>query len=433
MFDDPRELLAKIGLGEDSVLELKEVAFSGNKVKAPHRDALADELASFANSKGGICVLGVKDRTREVVGIPIERLDRVEAFVSEICNDSIEPPLVAHIERVLLPDASGAAVPVLTVDVPRSLFVHQSPGGYLIRLGSSKRKVGPEWLARLFQQRSQSRLVRFDETPVAGALISDLVPSLWSRFRTSRTRDSDNDFLSKLGIARPEDSGAPRPTVAGVLIASTDPRRWLPDAFVQAVAYRGTSSVPEGPRDVYQVDAKDIAGPLDEQVIEACRFVYRNMRIAATKPMGRQDLPQFDMAAVFEAMVNAVAHRDYSIRGSKVRLRLYADRLELYSPGGLANTMTVDMLLLRQAVRNEILVGLLSRIPVPPEIEWLGTDRLTFMDRRGEGVRVIMENSERLSGRLPEYRLLNDAELMLTIFAANPGDTTQKGTRCPDP
>jgi predicted HTH transcriptional regulator len=425
MFDDPKELLAKIRLGEDSVLELKEVVFSGNKIKAPHRDALADELASFANSKGGICVLGVRDRDREVVGIPVDRLDRVEAFVSEICNDSVEPPLVAHIERVLLPAAAGGEVPVVKIDVPRSLFVHQSPGGYLIRLGSSKRKVGPEWLARLFQQRSQSRLVRFDETPVAGATLTDLVPALWSRFRMLRTRDPDEEFLVKLGIARVDDAGALRPTVAGVLIASADPRRWLPDAFVQAVAYRGTSSAPEGPRDVYQVDAKDIGGPLDEQIIEACRFVYRNMRIAATKAMGRQDLPQFDMAAVFEALVNAVAHRDYSFRGSKVRLRLYADRLELHSPGGLANTMTVDMLPLRQAVRNETIAALLSRIHVPADIEWLGTDRLTFMDRRGEGVRVILENSERLSGRVPEYRLLDDAELMLTIFAANPADTGQ--------
>lgn len=423
MFDDPKELLAKISLGEDSLLELKEVVFSGSKIKSPHRDSLADELASLANSKGGVCILGVKDKVKEVVGIPVDRLDRVETFVSEICSDSVEPPLVAHIERMELPDSLGALLPVIKIEVPRSLFVHQSPGGYFLRIGSSKRKIGPEWLARLFQQRSQNRLVRFDETPIVGAEVSDLVPSLWARFRTGRTRDTDEEFLGKLGIVRADDAGTLRPTIAGVLIASADPTRWLPDAFVQAVAYRGTSSVPEGPRDVYQVDAKDITGPLDEQVIEACRFVFRNMRIAATKPMGRKDVPQFDMAAIFEAMVNAVAHRDYSIRGSKVRLRLYADRLELYSPGGLANTMTVDTLLMRTAIRNESIVGLLSRIPIPPEIEWLRTDRLTFMDRRGEGVRVILENSERLSGRVPEYRLLDEAELMLTIFAANPADT----------
>ena len=76
MFDNIADLIDKIRLGEDSYLELKEVRFAGQKVSAPHKDSLADELASFANSRGGVCVLGVDD-TREVLGIPLERLDLV--------------------------------------------------------------------------------------------------------------------------------------------------------------------------------------------------------------------------------------------------------------------------------------------------------------------------------------------------------------------
>ncbi len=79
----------------------------------------------------------------------------------------------------------------------------------------------------------------------------------------------------------------------------------------------GTSVVPATPDTAYQLDAKDIAGPLDEQVSEACRFVARNMRVEARKNGGRIDLPQFDLTSAFEAVVNAVAHRDYSIYGSK--------------------------------------------------------------------------------------------------------------------
>ena len=87
-----------------------------------------------------------------------------------------------------------------------------------------------------------------------------------------------------------------------------------------------------GEEQAYQLDAAAISGPLDRQVDEACRFVAKNMKVAGFKHLGRVDRPQFDMTAVFEAMVNAVAHRDYSIHGSKIRLRLFADRLELYSP-----------------------------------------------------------------------------------------------------
>jgi len=208
------------------------------------------------------------------------------------------------------------------------------------------------------------------------------------------------------------------PTVTGVLVATEQPRPWLPNAFIQAVAYRGTSTVPERPSDLYQLDSKDISGPADAQVIEACRFVLRNMRVAATKGPGRRDLPQFDMGAVFEAVVNAVAHRDYSIHGSKIRLRLFADRLELYSPGALPNTLDIDSLPFRQAARNETLTSMLARCPFPDGLDWLKTDRQTLMDKRGEGVRIILDNSKRLSGRSPVYRLIDESELLLTIHAA---------------
>lgn len=68
----------------------------------------------------------------------------------------------------------------------------------------------------------------------------------------------------------------------------------------------------------------------------------------------------------------------------------------------------------------ESMASLPAKIPVPVDLEPLKTDRRTLMDKRGEGVRIILENSEKLSGRRPVYRLIDDAELLLTIFAANP-------------
>lgn len=420
MFDKREELLEKIHLGEDSSLELKEVRFSGHRVTAPHRDGLADELVAFANARGGVCVMGVEDGTRKVVGIPAERLDTVESLVRELCNDSIDPPLFAHIERMFLPDEQGQPVAVLKIDVPRSLFVHRGPGGYLQRLGSSRRVLTSEQLARLFQQRSQTGLIRFDEQAVFAATLADLEPARWQRFFDRPSEDSPEIRLSKLGLARRDEGGLWYPTVTGVLVATEEPRHWLPNAFIQAVAYRGTSTVPESPSDLYQVDSKDISGPADTQVIEACRFVLRNMRVAATKGPGRRDLPQFDMGAVFEAVVNAVAHRDYSVHGSKIRLRLFADRLELYSPGALPNTLEIDSLPFRQAARNETLTSMLARCRIPDGLNWLKTDRQTLMDKRGEGVRIILDAGLRLSGKMPEYRLIGDAELLLTIFGLPP-------------
>ncbi|OIP95302.1 MAG: transcriptional regulator [Syntrophobacteraceae bacterium CG2_30_61_12] len=419
MFDSPKELIEKIRLGEDALLELKEVRFAGSRISSPRRDSLADELAAFANSRGGVFVLGVDDKARKVIGIPIERLDAVEDFVREICVDSIAPPLAPHIERLLLPGLGGDELPVIRVEVARSLFVHQSPSGYLHRVGSARRGMPPDYLARLFQQRSQTRLIRFDEQFISNASLDDLLPDLWRRFASPRSRDVREDLLVKLALAREDETGIIRPTVAGVLFASRDPRRWLPNAFIQAVAYRGETVLPN-PETAYQLDAADIAGPLDRQILDACHFVRKNMKVAAYKNMGRSDLPQFDLKAVFEAVVNAVAHRDYSVYGPKIRLKMFADRLEIYSPGTIVNTMTIESLPYRQAVRNEAIASLLARCSVGGGQEDFARHRKFFMDRRGEGVPIIMEESMKLSGLTPVYRLFDDAELLLTIFAANP-------------
>lgn len=414
---DTAGLLEKIRLGEDTYLELKEMRFSGRKVVAPHRDALADELAALANSHGGICVLGVDDN-RKVQGIALDCLDAAENFVRQLCLDSVTPPLAPVIERLSLPDENKTAQPVLKIEVPRSLFVHRSPGGYLHRVGSAKREMPPDFLARLFQQRSQVRLIRFDEQPVPGATPEDLAPALWQRFAGVRTQDTRDVLLDKLAMARPDSDGTLRPTVAGVLMASTDPRRWLPNAFIQAVAYRGTEILPDG-GSLYQLDAQDITGPLDAQVLSACHFVKKNMRVFARKEQGRRDLPQYALTAVFEALVNAVAHRDYSIHGAKIRLRMFSDRLELYSPGAIPNTMTVESLPYRQAARNEAITSLLAKCAVPDGSEDY-TGRGAMMDKRGEGVQIILDSSERLSGKRPAFTLVDDSELRLVIPAANP-------------
>jgi predicted HTH transcriptional regulator len=154
------------------------------------------------------------------------------------------------------------------------------------------------------------------------------------------------------------------------------------------------------------------------QIREACKFVERNMRVYAIKAPYRIETPQFSMNAVFEAVVNAAAHRDYSMYGSRIRLHVFADRLELFSPGTIPNTMTIDSLSERQSSRNELLSSLLARCPM--NIDAPGSQRKFIMDKRGDGVPIIITESEKLSGRRPEYVLLDDAELKLTIYAAKP-------------
>jgi len=358
MFDEENELLAKIRLGEDSVLEFKAISFQSHRVLAPHRNSLADELAAMANTSDGVCVLGVNDKTKEIEGIPLDKLDIVETYLRQICNDMIQPPLTAKIIRM----------------VPRSLFVHKSPGGYFKRLGSSKREMTPEQLARLFQQRSQVRLIRFDEQAVPETRFDNLDNALWQHFIPD-TSEKPQITLNKLKLLTIDDAGIERATVSGVLMCTRHPQTYLPNAYIEAVHYRGCQ------RDAhYQLDHARITGSLVQQIREAWLFVKRNMIVAATKNPWRIEVPEFSEKAVFEAIVNAVAHRDYSIYGSKIRL----------------------------------FTSLLARCSIDED----GIRRQYLMEKRGEGVPIILHESFSLSQKSPVYQLIDDAELLLTIYSA---------------
>ncbi len=413
MFDTTGELLSQIEFGATSSLSLTDLHYLGDQINAPHRNAMADELAAMANTAGGVLVLGTDSRSNSVTGIHEDKLDAVEAWVRGICNALINPPLFCRIRKIPVITESGAERTIVRIDVPGSLFVHQSPGGYFRRIGSSARQMPPDVLARLFQRRSQTRLIRFDELPVTAAPRICLEKPLWEKFRTNLSPESDDEFLLRLRLLAKDDDGKICPSVSGILMACRQPHAFLPSAFIQAVAYLGTQM-----NAAYQMDARDITGPLDLQIKEACRFVEKNMRVYTVKDPARRDIPQYAMRAVLEALVNAAAHMDYSLHGSGIRLHMFADRLEICSPGALPGTMTTDSLPLRQAARNELLTSLLARCPVPSG--YFPGERRFLMDKRGEGVPVILTESERLSGRRPEYRLTAAPGLLLIIFAAQP-------------
>jgi predicted HTH transcriptional regulator len=405
------ELVRRIRLGEDSTLELKRVTVtSSGKVKAPHADGLSDELAALGNAGGGILVLGVDDETKAVTGISLTHVDRVEDWLTAICADRIKPPLDVLTRHLELPDPGGTVRPVIVVEVPRSLWVHQSANGYFRRVGHAKRELPPDALARLFQQRSQARLIRFEEQEVPDCRFDDMDTLLLRRFVRAEQGDTVAQ-LTRLHLLR-QVAGEPLPTVAGVLLCTAEPARWLRNAEIVAVAHAGVTNDPDA-----QIDARDIGGPLDRQILDAFHFVQRNMTTAARKPLGRIDYPQYALAAVFEAIVNAVAHRDYSLHNQRIRLFMFSDRLEIHSPGALPNTLSLESMTRLSAPRNEVLASLFGRY-YPVEDPRLGKGFL--MDRRGFGVETILRESERLSGIRPVYEQIEDLELCLTIFAATP-------------
>ena len=401
---DPADIARRLPLGEDSRWEFERIAFRGDRPVEPRARELADELAAFANTNGGVMLCGVTD-AGEVQGLTRAQLDGLERMLVEISTDTIKPAIEIATYRL---EIDGKAL--LAVEVESGYALHDSPGGSYRRVGSSKRAMTSDERLRLSQRRAQTRFLWFDKQPVSNTVFHTLDESIWKPLLSAEGRADPETALEKLALLTVDESGVTRATVAGVLLCSAAPHEWLPNACITATLYTGAD------RASGQLDARTIVGPLPRQVADAMAFAVRNMRVGAYKDPARTDLPQYSVEALFEALVNAVAHRDYSIRGSRVRLSMFADRLEINSPGDLPNNLTIDAMAARQSTRNEAIASVLGRVPVG-DIPGSGQRRY-FMERRGDGVPVIFRETRALCGRSPSYRLLDDSDLFLCIPAA---------------
>lgn len=402
MFNTTQEIIDQIIAGEDNFSEFKEIRFGDRSVISPNSDDFAGEMVAFANAEGGALFLGVSDQG-VVRGVPGDRVGNLEQWVINIASNNCDPPIRPIIRKVMLPDVAGNDVEILLVLIPKSLYVHRTSGGqWYIRVGSTKRDLKQQELGRLFQQRG--RIFVFDEMAVPTAGESDLDISVLKEFFGPSPSIPLDDLLANTRIAIKDEEGVVRPTVAGLLVFGTHPQEHLASAYIEAAIYKG-----ESPDSTKLVHSEPIDGTVVEQIDKAVTFVRRFMLKPAIKEVGRKDYPQYALSAVHEAIVNAIAHRDYSISGSKIRLFLYDDRLELMNPGGLPNTITLENMPYRQFTRNQLLVSFLSKIKSKE------TGR-SFIEARGEGVRKILSESTAHSGIEPTYQLLGE-ELMLTIWA----------------
>ena len=279
------------------------------------------------------------------------------------------------------------------MDVPRGLYVHGTSGGhYYTRVGSTKRDLSPMELARLFQQRGREYV--FDEQPVLAAAVEDLNRNRLEAFFGRSPTIPWLDLLRNTRVTFRDEDGVDRPTVAGLLVFATEPTEFLASGSIEAACYRGTRLSSDD-----LVHAERLAGPVSDQIDAGIAFAARFMQPSPDKRPTTGTAPAYDLDVVDEAIVNAVAHRDYAIAGSKIRLFLFADHLELYSPGKLPNTITLDNMPYRTFTRNQLLVSFLSRLRSKRTGQ-------VFLESRGEGVRKILEDGEAHSGSPPGVRVV---------------------------
>ena len=216
------------------------------------------------------------------------------------------------------------------------------------------------------------------------AVLEDLDPAQIEAYReevdrrqpgSSLVRLPAEELLARIGAAV-RIRGRLRPTLAGLLIFGLDPQQFYPAFTITFVHFAGTSTAQASPTDPLYLDNREFRGTLPAMIDGARAAILEKLsRGAVMDGFVRQDIHEYPEFAYREAIVNAVSHRDYTLEGSFIQLRLFADRLEVQSPGGLGGNLTVDNIVYEQYTRNPHIVRLLEELGYV-EHRGLGVDKM---------------------------------------------------------
>jgi ATP-dependent DNA helicase RecG len=353
---------------------------------------IATSLVGMANGQGGNLLIGVSPRTNRVHGVadPAQEADRVlEAALLA------EPPLVIPFPEPV--DFDGMTL--LLVRVPPGLpHVYALEGRYWLRDSPITGPLSAKKLRRLLIERGEAS---FETQRPPGARAEDLDEEEIARYLAAvgapPTADTWQVLQSRGCVAEEADSW--RPTAAGLLLFGRDPQRWAPQADLIAARFSGPTVTDAFVRQV-------LRGSLLQQLRAVEVFLRDQLRetVSLDGMQSRRRL-EYPLEAVRELVVNAVAHRDYSIAGDGIRLFIFSDRLEVHSPGKLPGPVTVENLLEARFSRNPIIVQVLAD--------------LGYIERLGYGIDRVLALAKEWQLRRPLFEEAAGG-FRVTLFAAVP-------------
>lgn len=361
---------------------------------------LAVTLVGMANSAGGTVILGVAPRSGHVQGVrdPASALDKV--FQAALLCD---PPLVLPVPQV---ESAGEAR-LVWITIPQGLpHVYSLDGRYLWREGNQTNPIPARHLRRLLMERG---VVQFESQVPADADLEDLDETQVRVYAEAygaalrlpeEARPQPEEVLFRRGCLK-KANGRLRPTYAALLLFGRHPQRWLPSATILAARFSGSGFADRFVK-------RDIAGTLPEQLRQAEAFLRANLQsVLRLVGLAHQETLEYPLEAVRELLVNAVAHRDYNLQGDSIHLNLFADRLEVSSPGGLPGPVTLENLLEARFSRNAVIVQVLSD--------------LGFVERLGYGLERVAALMRQNNLRPPRFEETSGS-FRVTLFGAPLGE-----------
>lgn len=375
------ELFEMIANGENSGVEFKR-----DDVRP---EQLAKEVVAFANLLGGRVLLGVED-DGTITGL--QRANPQE-WVLNVFRDKVHPLIIPFYEEVLLEDNTRVGVVTLTAGISKPYVVrHNNREDMYIRMGDRSELATREQQARLFQA---GGLLHIEVLPVAGSSFRSLDLNRMEYYLRDIIRDpsipaSDEEWIERLlglGLMAEDGLGNRVCSIVGLLCFGISPRRFLGQAGIRLMVFDGLDKEYRAALDTVLV------GPLvgrwetvetgrkilaDEGLIEKFSAAIRPFITEQSGTIDhnmRRDVSWiYPWEALREAIVNALAHRDWT-RSVDIEVTGYADRLEIISPGKLQNAMTISKMIAGQrSPRNTLVVEILRDYG--------------YVDSRGMGVRT---------------------------------------------
>ncbi len=347
-------------------------------------DALAETLVAFANGDGGTIVVGLDEHGKPTGRVYPEDVESALRRSESLCR----PPIHTGWEQI---DLAGSSL--VAVSVPRSAELHSmSNGRVVIRMGAENRPLAGDAIRQLAATKSSGE---FETEAVPGARRSDLDDEVIAEYiakREERQRRrvtvTPDELLHEIGALDAHGN----PTVAGMLLFGRNPQQFLPQAGLVFVKFIGTEPRGEGGLPGYG-RREEVTGPLARIIEGAWEIVWEEMHVGAVvKGLEREERTEYPPFAVRECLVNAVCHRDYRLKGRRIEIRMFADRMEVISPGGLPGFITVDNLVEEHFSRNPRLVS--------------GLFQWGYIEELGLGIDRMIEEMTQAGHHPPQFKAL---------------------------
>ena len=366
--------------GEGSMLEYKE-SFSSS---------LARELVAFANSAGGKIILGVRD-DGTVAGM--RDSNDLRAKIQDLARNC-DPPVKVLVEPV-------GKVLVVHVRESESKPV-QCREGFFWRQGAGTQKLSRDEIRDFFRSEGS---IRFDLTVCPKFRYPQDFDrekyDAWVRESQISNKGRVEDVLVNIEAAE-RVSGRLVFRNAGVLFFAKNVRHFFQQAYITCLLARGTDKV-------HILDRKDFDGGIVADIEEALRFIERNTRVAyRIERLRREEIPEYPVKALREAITNAVMHRDWFNEGANVFVEIYTDRIEVSNPGGLPKGMLPSDLGHKSVRRNPLIADLLHRIE--------------FIEKAGTGIKRMRDEARAQGCPEPTFEATG---FFTTTFLPNPAVRAQ--------